>query len=348
MGALYSSTRNSELKRSNVKLQAQQVSAFNGSAIKWRTWKKRTRAAIGTAGLLEILDSADYASKNKVDNETVFHLLQVATADGNAAHLVDAHEDNKDGHAAYVDLVTWYEGDELTTETAEDIRSKLDKLVLNTRTSASEYINYFQLYTKQLADLGESYTQSKTVQMFLAGITDPDYDTTREFCVENKSKIDECIERIQGKERRLTRLGSIHRPRQMNVRRNVASGDHGLDKLSGHVNKNRYYSIPSETWNSLSPKTQEEVKKFNGNLRKSRRSLGNNSNQDANQESNINQRRSMSSEVGDKNPSPFKKLRTVQFKDDEDQVHEEVKESNGKKDINQRRNDVLTFQVAKK
>ena len=94
------STRNSELKRSNVKLQAQQVSTFNGNAIKWRTWKKRTRAAIGTAGMLQILDSADYSTKNRIDNETVFHLLQVATADGNAAHLVDAHEEKKDGHAA--------------------------------------------------------------------------------------------------------------------------------------------------------------------------------------------------------------------------------------------------------
>ena len=95
MGTSQSSVRNSDLKRSNVKLQAQQVSAFNGNAIKWRTWKKRTRAAIETAGLLQILDSKDYAKKNVMDNETVFHFLQVATADGNAAHLVDAHEEQK-------------------------------------------------------------------------------------------------------------------------------------------------------------------------------------------------------------------------------------------------------------
>ena len=163
MGATISNYNNSDLKRSNVKLQAQQVSAFSGNAIKWRSWKKRTRAAIGTAGMLDILDNVDYANKHKVDNETVFHLLQVATADGNAAHLVDAFEDRKDGHAAYCELVAWYEGDDMTTETAEDVRSKLEKTQLNTRTSASEYINYFQLYTKQLSELGESYTESKTI-----------------------------------------------------------------------------------------------------------------------------------------------------------------------------------------
>jgi len=150
------STSNSALKKSNVKLQSQNVSAFNGESIKWRSWKKRTRAAIGTAGMLGILDSADFAKKNPVDNETIFHLLQVATVDGYAAHLVDTWEDTKDGHLAYCELVLWYEGDNLTTETAENVRSKLDKLFLNTRISASEYVNSFQLLTKQLNDLGES------------------------------------------------------------------------------------------------------------------------------------------------------------------------------------------------
>ena len=146
MGAIQSNVSNSDLKRSNVKLQAQQVSAFNGNAIKWRTWKKRTKAAIGTAGMLETLESSVYSKEHPMENETIFHLLQVATADGNAAHLVDSYEDTKDGHGAFKELVTWYEGDELTTETAEDIRSKLDKLALNNRNTASEYIN-FSSYT---------------------------------------------------------------------------------------------------------------------------------------------------------------------------------------------------------
>ena len=67
-----------------------------------------------------------------------FHLLQVATADGNAAHLLDKHEIERDGKAAYDELVKWYEGDELTTETAEDVKSNLEKNILSTKISASE------------------------------------------------------------------------------------------------------------------------------------------------------------------------------------------------------------------
>ena len=64
---IYQSKDNEALKRSNVKLQAQSITGFDGSAIKWHTWKKKTRAAIGTAGLLKILDDEDYANKLDYD-----------------------------------------------------------------------------------------------------------------------------------------------------------------------------------------------------------------------------------------------------------------------------------------
>ena len=104
MGLKFSSYSNESLKRSNVKLQAQNVADFNGSALKWHTWKKKTRAVIGTAGMLRVIDSREYSKKNPVDNETVFHLLQVATSDGNAAHLVDKFEEERDGFAAFEEL----------------------------------------------------------------------------------------------------------------------------------------------------------------------------------------------------------------------------------------------------
>ena len=127
---------------------------------------KKNRAVIGTARMLQTLDNQEYADKHKTDNETIFHLLAVATADGSALHLVDQYEESSDGRRAYLALVNWYEGDELTTETAEDIRSKLDKLILTTSNTASAYINDFQLYNKQLLELNEAYTSSKTVDIF--------------------------------------------------------------------------------------------------------------------------------------------------------------------------------------
>ena len=119
MGSFNSTQSNENLKISNLKLQTQQIVAYDGDSLKWHSWNKKMKAAVGTARLLKILEDAKYARCNLVDNETVFHLLQVATADGRAAHLVDMFESVKDGHTAYQELVRWFEGDELTTETAE-------------------------------------------------------------------------------------------------------------------------------------------------------------------------------------------------------------------------------------
>jgi len=89
-------------KESGIKLRAQITTTFRRNGIKWQSWKNMTRAAIGVADMQKILYERLYSSEevNRIENETIFHLLQVATSEGNAAHLVDAHESGKDGHGA--------------------------------------------------------------------------------------------------------------------------------------------------------------------------------------------------------------------------------------------------------
>ena len=361
MGIIQSNQSNEALKRSNVKLQAQQVSSFDGKAIKWRSWKKKTRAAIGTAGMLKILDDSAYAKKHTMDNETVFHMLQVATSDGSAAHLVDAHEEKKDGHQAFQDLTEWYEGDELTNETAEDVRAKLDKIFLNTKNSASEYINYFQMYTKQLDELGEAYTSSKTVSIFLDQIDDPDYESTKELCIESRLNLQQCIERIRSKERRIGRFRSREKKKVVNIRRmreNVTPQDNTID-ISKHKNERGYYSLPSNIWRQLSDEDQEKLKSFNGDLRRKRkREYATAENTSTQPDAKIVQRRvpTESSQAGkDIESERQKRQRTVQFRDDREANDESPK---NERDANpqsdevetptiQNRRDVLTFQINK-
>ena len=343
MGLTLSTRSNESLKRSNVKLQAQQVTSFNGNALNWRSLKKKTRAAIGTAGLLNILDDEAYAKKNPIDNETVFHILQVATSDGSASHLVDQHEDEKDGHKAYVALVSWYEGDELTTETAEDIRSKFDKLTLSTRTLASEYINLFQQYNKQLTDLGEEYTKSKTVNMFLTQITDPDYEATKELCIENRLPLNECIERIRAKERRLTRDKGVKRRSDIVTRRDRHERELP-EKLSSDMDKyiteNGYYSVPDEIWEELSKEERATVKKYNLRVRRKRgRSYHNRSDRE-----NVYVRRNQN-ETGTENvnESPTKKNKTIRFIDDEPRDQPTRNKDQKEPETRTTRRDMLTF-----
>jgi hypothetical protein len=343
MGSWHS-TNNVALKRSNVKLQAQQVTQFNGSALKWHAWKKKTRAAIGTAGLLNVFDDEIYAARNPVDNETIFHILQVATSDGNAAHLVDKHEDEKDGKAAYDELVKWYEGDELTTETAEDVRAKIDKISLSTRTTASEYINDFLQFTKHLEELGESYTVSKTINIFLTQITDPDYASTVELCIENKLNIEECIERIRAKERRLGREQSSKRKGIISVRRgqieskNDTDQNHEID-LEKYKTDKGFYSIPNEIWNKLSKDDQTSIKKING---KHRRKRERSDAEPPSQPNVITPRR-----TGGTDGKLNKKLKTVRIAEDdnEDMNENGTEEEDHEANTITNRRDVLRFRI---
>ena len=264
MGNIFTTT-NEELKRSNVKIQAQQVTAFKGSSIQWHPWKKKTRAAIGTAGMLKILDDPEYACKHLVNNETVFHLLSISTSDRRASHLLDKFEIAKYGRAAFQALVSWYEGDKLTTETAEDVWDKLDKMVLSTSNTASEYINNFQLYVKQLDDLGESYTPSKTISMFLSQISDPDYTATAELCILDKLHLEDCIQRIRGKERRLAHERVEKRRGGLQVRktRHLDYQKDEIINLDNYRTDKGFYSVPSNIWTKLTKQDRELIKREN-------------------------------------------------------------------------------------
>ena len=355
MGTIFSTSANTDdpYRKSNVKLQAQSVPAFNGDPHKWQTWKKKSRAAIGTAGLLRVLDDTEYAESHQLENETIFHLLQVATTEGNASFLVDQFEDERDGRLAYDALKKWFEGMKLQNETAEDIRSKLDKNLLTTKVTATRYINQFLSYTKQLKDLDEAYTKSKTVSMFLENILNPDYQNTVELCQAHKYDIHECIMQIRAKERRLEREEAVQRRSKIVVRRNIHEEKSDMNNettnhhdtnpqevIEQHKTDLGYYSIPNEVWKTLSNSTKSRVKQFNSNLRKRRRS----NDRDEKVESTISPRR-----TGHVAPTSVaniaKRQKTVTFEDKEEN-DTDVPQENGEdtQEISNRRG-ILRFNV---
>ena len=105
---------------------------------------------------------------------------------GNVAHLVDKYDEECDGQMAYQELIKWYEGEDLTTETAEDNRLKLDEVLLSPNSSANEYINNLLQYIKFLDSLGEAFTISKTMRIFLDQVNDPNYASTEENYIKDK------------------------------------------------------------------------------------------------------------------------------------------------------------------
>lgn len=337
---------NEALTQSSVKLQAQSMPIFNGDTHKWQTWKKRARATIGSAGYLDVLDKDNYAERNRMKNETVFHLLQNATVEGHAAHLVDQFEPERDGRAAYQALCSWYEGDKQKNATAEDIRVKLDNNFLSTKKSASQFINEFKTYNQQLRDLGEAYTTSKVVSIFLEKITDPDYEHVVELCLAQNSTIEECIQQVRSKERRLDRNNSRARRKPLSLRRTTGSEE--MDTATSlieedgteYLTDNGYYSIPRHVWSKLNDAEKSKIKAHNSSLRKKRKKM------DRPDDQIISHRRIESSSTDENNHESKKKARTVEFIDDDEHPNNHPHPNeNMNSNITTRRNDIIKFNL---
>ena len=180
--------------------------------------------------------------------------------------------------------------------------------------------------------------------MFLSQITDPDYESTREICIENKYKIDECIERIRAKERRISRARSRGKTKVLNVRRFDSTQDNEEIDPERYINQNGYYSFPKQKWNQLDDSTRAKVKKFNSELRKKRKELEKEVNLNStNDEQPVTIRNMIAvKKEEDDNPTPTKKLRTVNFKDDDKNENEDTDQV---RQVTNRRTETISFQV---
>lgn len=202
MGNKFTSS-NSDKKK--VKMTSTKVVDFSGADEDWHKWKNKTLCAFSGTGYSEVLKDREHADNNPEDNEIVFSQISSATTDGIAYHLVQKFEDARDGHAAWESLCDWYDGESVQNETAENLRVKLENLVLHPGFSAALYVNKFSAWYRDLEKIpGESYSKSHVVFLFLKNITDPDYATTVEIARGNKTiTLDDCITRIRKKEREL-------------------------------------------------------------------------------------------------------------------------------------------------
>ena len=54
---------------------------------------------------------------------------------------------------------------------------KLRNLQLDQDTSATEYINSFEMYVRKLTELGENWSDAKKVREFKLNVIDDDYET---------------------------------------------------------------------------------------------------------------------------------------------------------------------------
>ena len=164
-------TSNTIKAETSLKLEAQKITSFSGNFADWARWKSQTQCAFDGSGYKKLLNNQQYALANPRLNKVVYSQLSGATVDGNAFHLVKRHEESKNGYQAWVSLVQWFDGDTVKNETSEDIRVRMENLILHSGTTATQYVNTFLTAQAELdAILGEGNSPSHSVYLFLRNI----------------------------------------------------------------------------------------------------------------------------------------------------------------------------------
>jgi hypothetical protein len=255
----------SKEEASNLKLEAQKIKDFSGTSDDWQKWKNRTRCAFSGSGYEPILDNEEYARDHPRMNNIVYSQLAAATADGIAFHLVAEHETTSNGHLAWKNLCDWFDGDAVQSETAENLRNKIDNLKLHSGTTGGEYINKFLHYFRDLQKIPkENFSDNHAVHLFLKNITDPDYKTTVTYCKNTRATLVDCVDSVRRAEIELQQ--ERLRRYKSKARRNVVEEN---DEDSEATPKRRKTQVARRT-----PSTnQSENEKFEGELSTTERGL---------------------------------------------------------------------------
>ena len=192
----------------SLKLSAPEVGNFSGDPVDWPKWKASTIVTFVATGYEKVLTSRKYALKNKSKNKIVYAILSNATIDGHSHHRIKNHEGTQDGNTAWKDLLEWYDGEDVISETAETLRQKLQNTCMVSGVTPSTYINRFLSAFNELEKIPEHKMNSQEAKsLFLRNIHDTEYATLKEALEMNvvTSTLESLVLKLRKKEHTLQR-----------------------------------------------------------------------------------------------------------------------------------------------
>ena len=284
-------TNNTIKAETSLKLEAQKVTSFSGNFADWARWKSRTQCAFDGSGYEKVLTDQQYALANPRLNKVVYSQLSVATVDGNAFHLVKRHKESKNGHQAWVSLVQWFDGDTVKNETSEDIRVRMENLILHSGTTATQYVNKFLTAQAKLNAIpGESNSPSHSVYLFLRNIQDSNYAHTVNYLRNTNADLDQCVLSVRKTERDILQRNAIKRKLKSTLRRmsnkrkraNESDSEESCDdepkqttqpKKSRRINveitpkDSGFLRVDNRDWPKLEDDQRKFIQKYNSNVR---------------------------------------------------------------------------------
>lgn len=181
---------------------------FSGDPINYEEQARKTGVRIKQTVYKHYLSRPANTSKsNEVARSSeLYNMLLECVGDGRALNTVEKVKDSggiECGFSAWTKLRQWYVDDTQKHTMIQHQENKLKDLVLNHDTTATAYINRFEMYVRKLEKVEKlTWDDKKKIQKFGENVIDDDYDTE---CRVNTKKFDESIKAVRKREQDLSK-----------------------------------------------------------------------------------------------------------------------------------------------
>jgi hypothetical protein len=188
-----------------LKLYVNALTEFSGQPIESEQWVLAARATLGQTVYGKLLENppppGDVIMETR--NKELFHMLVTAFMHGSGMYLLQVTLVADDGHAAFNSIKEWYGSAATSQSIIDHYQKKLEVLKLDANTTASDYVNVFQICCQKLEAKNEGYTTDKK-KRFLNQIFDDDDDVVKQNLQGNSDlAFDDCVRHIQQREQDL-------------------------------------------------------------------------------------------------------------------------------------------------
>eukprot|EP00536_Pseudo-nitzschia_multiseries_P019438 jgi/Psemu1/60747/gm1.60747_g len=230
-------------------LKAKPIQDFDGQQENWTKWKSDAIATFAATGHEEIMNDSDAARNAPSKNKALWGTLLSACSGGSAHSKIIKHEDTFDGHAAWQELLGWYDSDNRRESYAETLKLRLRYNQLHPNGNISEYINTFELTYHKLRKIPPYHmTEWDAKSIFARNIRDPNLERFKEELLEHKTErtLEEMIVKLRIHDEELARtVFDSNRGGTKRVRRTPdgpnkrhRTGPSGIGTLTGTIHPN--------------------------------------------------------------------------------------------------------------
>ena len=169
--------------RGAPKIRTDPLPNFSGDAVDYEEWERNAGAIIKQSAYKSFITQPATPGDTVAEARSMelFNMMLSSVGDGHALNTVEKVRDDNNGtecgYKAWTALKDWYMDPSQKDAMVSHWETKLDGITLNSDSSATEFINNFEMYVRKLTKLGEAWGDDKQIREFKARVDDSDFDT---------------------------------------------------------------------------------------------------------------------------------------------------------------------------